>query len=477
MITGRESQTKTLNELLTINKSSFVAVTGRRRVGKTYLIDTFYKKNISFRLTGIQNANKKEQLINFTNTLNKYSNLQLISPIKNWQEAFLYLKQYLETLNKRTKKVLFIDELPWITTYKSNFLQFLAHFWNDYLSKEKHFILVVCGSSTSWLTKKVINDKGGLHNRLTTTLNLKPFTLKETKNFFKSRKISLNHTEISKIYMAFGGIPYYLEQVKKGESATVAIERLCFSNDGMLKNEYDNLYKALFKNADNYEAIVEVLAKSKQGLTTKELILKSKVTSGGTFNRTLNDLLLTGFITELTPFERKKRGSLYRLNDEYSIFYHRFIKQNKRYTKGIWSQISTSQNYKIWTGYAFENLCFKHLESIKKTLGISGVYSQNYSLQVIANKEKNQQGFQIDLIIDRKDNVINLCEIKFYNAKFKIDKKYAETLRERKQHFIDYTKTKKQVFTTFITNYGVEKSNYGLEIMDVEILLGDLFNS
>lgn len=474
-MTGRETQIETLNELLSIDKSSFVAVTGRRRIGKTYLIDTFYKKQIAFRLTGIQNEAKKEQLINFTTTLNNYSNLQLVSPITNWQEAFAYLKQYLGTLDKRNKKVIFLDELPWITTYKSNFLQYLAHFWNDYLSKEKHFILVVCGSSTSWLTKKIINDKGGLHNRLTAIIRLQPFTLNETKSFFKSKKINLNTIEITKIYMALGGVPYYLEQVKKGESATITIERLCFSNNGILKNEYDNLYKALFSNAENHEAIVAILAKSKQGLSAKELILKSKLTAGGTFNRTLNDLLLTDFVTQHTPYKRKKKGTLYRLNDEYSIFYHRFIKPNQRYVKGIWSQLATSQSYKIWTGYAFETLCFKHIDKLKKALGISGIFTQIYSLQVVANKEKNQKGFQIDLIIDRNDNIVNLCEIKFYTAKFNIDKKYAETLRERKQNFINFTKTKKQVFTTFVTNYGIEKSNYGLEIVDSEVFLDDLF--
>ena len=475
MITGRKSQQKILEELLTIEKSSFVAVTGRRRIGKTYLIDTFYKKQITFRLTGIQNANKKEQLINFTETLNQYSKHQLIKPITSWQEAFIYLKNFLQTLDSKKKKVIFIDELPWISTFKSNFIQFLAHFWNDYLSKEKNFILIVCGSSTSWLTKKIINDKGGLHNRLTTVINLKPFTLKETKDFFKTRKLNLNNTEIAKIYMSFGGVPYYLEQINKGESATMAIERLCFAENGLLKNEYNNLYKALFKNAENYETIIEHLAKSKQGLTAKELIGKTKL-STATFSRTLNDLLLTNFISEHIPYERKKRGSLYRLNDEYSLFFHRFIKQNKQYSKGIWTQIANNQNYKIWTGYAFENLCFKHLPNIKKTLGISGIYTRNYSFQVKTDATTNQKGFQIDLIIDRNDNTINLCEIKFYNAKFKIDKNYAETLRERKQNFIELTKTKKQVFTTFITNYGVKKNSYGLEIVDSEIILDDLFN-
>ena len=470
---GRVEERKSLDKILKKNSSSFLAVTGRRRIGKTYLIDSYFKKNMCFRMTGIQNASNEEQLTNFATKLAEHTQVPILYSPKNWQEAFFQLKTYLQSLDKRSKKVIFIDELPWIATSKSGFLQLLAHLWNDYLSKEKHFVLVVCGSATSWLTKNIINDTGGLHNRLTDLINLKPFTLFETKDFLASLSIKLSNQEIAKIYMAFGGVPYYLEQIRKGESSSVAIERICFSNGGVLKNEYDNLYKALFKNAGNHESIVKVLAKKPLGLTRKEILAQSKIAAGGMYNRTMDDLLLSGFVAEFIPFGRKKRGVMYRLNDEFSIFYHRFIKPNRKYTLGMWNQISTSQTYKIWTGHAFEDLCLKHIDQIKRTIGIAAIYTETSSLRV--NGTSDKKGFQIDLIIDRKDAVINLCEMKFYDGSFQVDKKYALELQNRRQRFIKHTKTKKQVFNTLITNYELVDNEYANDVVDVSVVLDDLF--
>ncbi len=469
---GREEQIRKMKALLSSGKSEFLAVTGRRRVGKTYLVENVYKNKICFSITGIQNGSMDEQLLNFSIKLSEYSKIPILTPAKNWQEAFFQLKTYLSTLDKRSKKVIFFDELPWMYTPKSKFIQMLAHFWNDYLSKEKHFVLVICGSATSWLTKKIVKDKGGLHNRISELIKLRPFTLYETKAFLKSIKVKLTDQEISKIYMAMGGIPYYLEKIRKGESAAVAIERLCFSDSGNLKYEYDNLYKALFKNAEVHESIIETLAKARYGLSRNEIISAGKLKPGGSFNRAMEDLIQSGFIAENSQFGRTKWGSLYILNDEYSIFYHRFIKPNKKYTKGMWLQLSNSQTYKIWSGYAFELLCFKHIEQIKKALGISAVYTKEYTLRVPGNKE--EKGLQIDLIIDRKDETINLCKIKYHSAPFKIDKQYAMRIIERKQRFIEHTKTSKQVFNTFITNYGIVENKYSLEIVDSQLTLKDL---
>lgn len=468
----REAEIRIMNDLLKSKKSEFLAVTGRRRVGKTYLIENVFKEKICFSVTGIQNGNMKEQLKNFKTKISEYSNIPMVLDPRNWQEAFLQLKSYLKSLDKKSKTVIFIDELPWIYTKRSNFIQMLAHFWNDYLSKEKHFILIICGSATSWITKKIINDKGGLHNRLTEIIRLMPFKLYEAKDFLKSKSINLNNQELTKIYMAMGGIPFYLEKIRKGESASVAIERICFSEGGALKNEYDNLYKAIFRNSNNHEAIVEVLAKSKNGLTRQEIIKRGKINTGGAYHETMNDLLISGFISEYFPFGGKKHGIFYKLNDEYTVFYHKFIKANKRYTPGIWNQIAASQAYKIWMGYAFESICLKHIAQIKDALGISGVYTEISSIRV--EGVKKEPGFQIDLIIDRKDATINLCEIKYYAGSFKIDKSYARKLIDRKQLFIEHTKTKKQVFNTLITNYGVFENKYSLQIVENEVVLDDL---
>jgi uncharacterized protein len=468
---GRIEQIKTLNELLKSLQSEFVAVTGRRRVGKTFLIDTAYEKEICFRMSGIQDGSMSKQLANFMTKLAEVSKKKYPS-VANWQDAFQYLKLYCKSINRKSKCVIFLDELPWMNTPKSGFLQLLAHFWNDYLSKEKRFVLVVCGSASSWITKKIINDKGGLHNRLTEIIRLQPFTLKETKLYFDAKNIKYSEQNIALIYMMLGGIPYYLNLIKKGESLHTAIERLCFQTNGVLRNEYDNLFKALFYNASNHEAIVSVLATSKMGLTREQIIKKSKVSAGGPYNRIMEDLILSGFITEDNLYGRKKRGSIYKLTDEYTIFYHRFIKANVKYSKDMWAGIANSQAYKIWCGHAFEALCTKHLDVIKNSLGIANVYTQIHSFNSVGDKSSN--GFQIDVVIDRKDDTINLCEMKFYAAAFTITKSYAEELRYRKQQFIEQTNTKKIVQLTFITNHGIKENAYSNELVDQQITLSDI---
>ncbi len=473
MITGRNAQLKIMQEDIANKRSSFVALTGRRRVGKTFLIREVYQKNMCFMLTGIQNADVQTQINNFVQKIAEYdTNSKVFGTIDTWQKVFFLFKNYLKSLPKNKKQVIFIDELPWIATARSGFIQQLAHLWNDYLSLEKHFILVVCGSATSWITQKIINDKGGFHNRVTLSLHLKPFTLAETKLFLESKKIDFTSTGIATIYMAFGGLPYYLEQIKRGESPTTAIERLCFSETGILKNEYNNLYKALFNNWENHEAIVAALALSHNGLSRETLIKKSKIEAGGPFTRTINDLVLTGFVTETIPFGKLNRGKVYRLVDEFSVFYHRFIKGNEKKDQSIWQTISNSQAYKIWKGFAFETLCMKHIVEIKTVLGIKNVYTEVSSFTKIGTA--TQSGFQVDLVIDRKDATINICECKFYESNFEITKKYAQEIKMRKTAFKEITKTKKMIVNTFISNENIIQNGHSLEVVDAYLNVSEL---
>ncbi|MEM8526569.1 MAG: ATP-binding protein, partial [Bacteroidota bacterium] len=463
---------KKIKLLLESDRSEFLAITGRRRVGKTFLIDTLLQEHYCFSITGIQNGNTAAQLVNFGVKLAEYrGDFESIIP-SNWQMAFLQLKQYLKTLDSPRKQVIFIDELPWVHTARSNFIQLLAHFWNDYLSKEKHFLLVICGSAASWITKKILNDQGGLHNRITEIIHLHPFSLAETNEFLKSKGLHLSTQEVARIYMTLGGIPFYLENLRRGESFATAIERICFAPNGILKNEYNNLYKALFNNAELHQAIVAALAKHQYGLSHTAILKELGMKFTGSYQRAVEELIISDFITEDASFTRKKRGLSYRLTDEYSVFYHRFIQNVHQYTPGIWQQLANSQSYKIWAGYAFESLCHKHIKGIKNALGISAVYTETSGLSVPSVDQK--EGFQIDLIIDRKDDTINLCEIKFHASTFTIDKVYYQQLLRKKQAFIDHTKTKKQVFLTFITNHGIAQNSYANEIVDTEVLLEDL---
>lgn len=470
---GREQQTATMQETLTAHRSAFVALTGRRRVGKTYLIEQVYEQHFCLTVTGIQHADTQSQINNFMYKLKKVSKIKMIGQPSNWQQVFGLLRSYLNTLSKRKKQVIFLDELPWMNTAKTGFLQMLAHLWNDYLSKEKHFILVVCGSASSWITEKIVNDKGGLHNRLTDLIHLQPFSLVETKAFFQSKNINLSTNAIIELYIVFGGIPYYLEKVKRGESSVKSVERLCFDEGAAFKNEYENLYKALFDNAAPHEAIVAALAKARNGLSRDQIIKESKIAAGGPFTRAIKELLLSGFVVEELPFGKSKRGSIYRLVDEFSIFYHRFMLRYKKPIEDYWQQQTPTQLYKAWTGYAFENICMKHLTLIKKALGIRSVYTSTASY--LQQGSKTEQGFQIDFIIDRNDKTINLCECKFYDAPFRVDKKYAQDLLIRKSVFKKKTGTRKSVFTTLITNHAMLQNEHSLDCVDVSISINELF--
>jgi uncharacterized protein len=467
---GRQKEIEKIKNLLTSERSEFLAVTGRRRVGKTFLIDKSLQEHYCFSMTGIQNGSLTAQLVNFAAKLSEYDGTLNPKALDNWLMAFLHLKAYLKTLDKDKKQVIFIDELPWAATPKSGFIQILAHLWNDYLSKETHFILVICGSATSWITKKIINDVGGLHNRITENIHLYAFTLAETSAFLKNKGLQFSNQEVAKIYMTLGGIPFYLENLRKGESFAIAIERLCFSPTGILHNEYNNLFQALFTNAEVHQQITGVLAAHPYGMSHSAILqAMGKEQSTGSYQRAIEELIVSDFIVENTSFGKKRRDAIYRLTDEYSIFYHRFIKPNRKYTQGMWQQLAESQSYKIWSDYAFETLCHKHIDSIKPALGITAVYTELYSFRVIGSQ--NTEGVQIDLIIDRKDGCINLCEIKFYKGVFTITKEYYQQLIEKRQRFIEQTGTKKQVFLTFITNHGIAANEYAEEIVDAEIRL------
>jgi hypothetical protein len=469
---GRKTEIGTMKRLMNSGRSEFLAVTGRRRVGKTFLIDQVLKPKYCFSMTGIQKASQKKQLVNFGVKLREYSGDKTLGYQQSWQLAFLEFKAYLQTLNKGDKHVIFIDELPWVATPRSGFVQMLAHLWNDYLSKESHFLLVVCGSATSWIAKNVINDPGGLHNRLTEIIHLPPFNLSETHKLLDNNGIKLSDQEIAKVYMALGGIPHYLNNIKRGESSPVAIERICFSPTGLLRNEYENLYKALFKNAEFYQQIISVLAKHPNGMPNDQILKKLGIKGSGTYHRAIKDLIASDFIMETHPYGRKKRGTFYRLIDEFSVFYHRFIAPNRNYSSGIWQQLAASQPYKVWTGYAFESICMRHIDQIKRALGIGSVSTDISSIYVPASDQMN--GFQIDLLIDRRDDCINLCEIKFHSGPFTITKEMYHRLIQKRQRFIEYAGIRKQVIYTFITNHGVVQNEYALEIVDAEITLGDI---
>ena len=475
LLIGRKEEQEILRKALTSSKPEMVAVLGRRRVGKTFLIQSVFENRIDFEITGTQNASKEEQLINFTYEINKIAQNALpIQPPNNWMEAFILLIKLLENRSSDKKQVVFFDEVPWLATAKSGFLRALGFFWNSWAVKQ-NIVVVICGSATSWMIQKVVNHTGGLHNRITRRIYLAPFTLRETEEYLKNLQVYFDRYQIAQIYMAMGGIPHYLNAVESGKSATQNIEQICFSNNGLLKNEFIRLYPSLFSNAENHIAIVKTLAKSHQGLTRLRLAEKSHIANGGGLTKVLEELEHSGFISSYHPFNKKKKERLFRLTDEYSLFYLQFIEDKTHEGTDIWQQLSQTQIFKTWSGYAFENICLKHIPQIKKALSIAGIYSQSSSFY--KKGTSTQKGTQIDLLIDRNDHIINLIEVKFYNESFTLTKNYAEDLRQKMSVFRSVTSTKKQLSWVLLTTFGLIHNQHSLGLIQNVLTLDDLFEN
>ena len=466
---GRQHERAIMDRLLSKNSAELLAILGRRRVGKTYLVRHHYKDNLAFEFTGTQHADADNQLEKFRVKLSELVKRE-IPKLSSWSEAFSQLKLFLSKRRKKNKPVIFFDELPWIAGRKSNFLQEFAYWWNDWANKQ-NIIVVICGSAASWMIEKVVNQKGGLHNRITQLINLKPFTLAEVQIYYSSRNIRLDTYQIIQTYMAIGGIPHYLDKISQGESASRIINRLLLNKEGILRTEFDNLYHALFEKAERHISIIEALATKWEGLTRNEIAQMTGLSNGGGLTKIITELKAATFITEILPYGKKKKDAIYRLVDEYSLFYMHFIKGKRAGKREVLS--TQNQSYQIWQGYAFENICIKHIKAIKMALGIPAVNTETSSFRHKGTSD--YPGIQIDLLIDRADRTINLCEIKFYNDTYVITKEYANKLRQRRTSFTVLSKTKKNILTTMITTYGVANNQYKLGNIDSEVGMEDLF--
>jgi uncharacterized protein len=469
-ILGRRYEQDLFNKLFNKSNAEFVVVYGRRRVGKTYLIRNAFESKLTFQLTGIANANMQQQLANFHVSMLKQG-AGLLQPAVDWFAAFQQLGSFIEQ-RAEEKKVIFLDELPWLDTATSGFIPALEHFWNSWASNRTDVLLIVCGSAASWMINKLINAKGGLHNRVTARIKLEPFTLAECEDFFKNKQGVCDRYQLVQLYMAMGGIPFYLNQVDVSLSAAQNINRLCFSPTGLLQNEFKNLYASLFKKADKYIAIIEALAGKLKGITRDELLAAAKLTNGGSTTRMLKELEESSFIRSYKPFEKKERHTLYQLSDFYSLFYIRFIKNHNVQDEDFWLNSIDSPQQRVWSGYAFEQVCLSHLPAIKKGLGISGVLTKSASWIGGGTKARAQ----IDLLIDRRDQVINLCEMKFSINKFEITKRYADEIKNKITAFKEATGTRKAIYFTMITSFGLQKNNYSALLVQNELTMDALFD-
>lgn len=462
-IIGRIAEKAELQKILESGKAEFVAIYGRRRVGKTFLIKEYYEDNLVFSVAGLAKGNTRLQIKNFYKTIQRYDRSINDSP-KDWIDVFDLLIRYVESLGYG-RKVVLLDELPWMDTPKSGFIPALEHFWNGWASSRRDIVLVVCGSATSWMMDKLIDDHGGLHNRLTRRIFLKPFTLSECDGILNSKGICLSKYEVAVCYMVLGGIPYYLSLLDAEKSLSQNIDSLLFSEDGYLHNEFENLYSALFKNSDDYIKVVTALSAVRGGLSRMEIVEQTGIRSGGSLTKILKNLNSCGFIRKYQDIGDRKE-EVFQLVDFYTLFYFKFLSEKYTYEEGYWMSIQGTPKFYSWAGLSFEILALQHVRQIKQTLGISGVMTNEYSWR--------SPNAQIDLVIDRKDMTVNLCEMKFAEDDYRIDEEEDAKLRRRVSSFRESLgKESKSVRLTFVTTYGLAKSKYNSRVNDV-IVLDDL---
>ncbi len=471
---GRNAESEALRQAFESNKPELIAVLGRRRVGKTFLIRAVFEGKMDFEMVGLKDGPSGQQLRNFAYSLKDARRSPTLGQVPvDWLEAFRQLREHLEnTGSPAQKKVVFIDELPWIAARKSDFLTGFGYFWNSYASKS-NIVVVICGSATAWMVQKILNDRGGLHNRVTRRLHLQPFTLSETEAYFRERQITFERYQILLLYMALGGIPHSLDQVEGGKSAVQNNDDKSLHPKRDLRSEFANQYSSLFARPERYEAVEAALASTWKGLSRAEILDALKIKDGGGLTAILQELELSGFLSSYVPFGKKKKDMLYRLTDCYSLFYLKFIRGMPANEAGHWDTLSQTQTWKTWSGYAFENICLLHIEKIKHALGISGIHTRQYSF--LAKGDDENEGAQIDLLIDRSDNAVTLCEMKFYNDDVLLSKETAEKLRRRVGVFRRTSGTKKQVFLVLVTTFGLVKNQQSIGLIDKVVVLDDLF--
>ena len=462
---GRKKEIEELNRLYNSSKSQLVAVYGRRRVGKTYLIDETFKGRITFRHAGLSPAqtgqNKKglikAQLENFYHSL-LLQGMQKGKCPKSWLEAFFMLEKHLQEIDDGTKQVVFLDELPWMDTMRSGFLTAFESFWNNWACHRDNIMVIVCGSANSWILDKLIDSHGGLYNRVTYEIKLEPFTLSECKEYFSYNNIKLSDYDIAQSYMILGGIPYYIGYFEQGQSLPQNIDRMFFAKNAKLKGEFDRLFDSVFSSPDAVKKIVKVLNTNKTGLSRDEISRRTNISNGGTLTQYLKALQASDFIESYVPFGKKKRDEQYKLTDPFCIFWLKFLNGNgSSGNEHFWQENSNSQSVTSWRGFAFENLCFNHIDQIKKALNISGVTSKQSSW---FKKDDDGEGTQVDLIIDRNDNIVDMCEIKFYSDDFVVNKSYYRTIMNRQAALSEIIPKKKSVHNILISTYGLKYNEY-----------------
>ena len=467
---GRKPEIKALSKYENSGKPEFVAVYGRRRVGKTFLIRQYFADRLCFYASGEYGADISHQLGNFSEELRKRSGKKV--KLKDWSDAFWRLSDYIDTLPiDGTRKIIFLDELPWFDTQQSGFIRALDYFWNHSFSCRDDALLIVCCSATSWMVNNIINDRGGLHNRITHEIHLYPFTLHETEEYLQNGGFKWNRLTILQTYMILGGIPFYLDMLDKDETFPTNIDNLMFSRDAPLKNEFNRLYDSLFGRSGKYESVITALSKQASGLTRNEIAEQLGIKSGGNLTVVLSNLENCDFVRYYHVKRKKENSSngIYQLTDFFTLFYFHFIK-NRNLSANDWTDLMSSPKVSTWTGLAFERVCLDHIQKIKEALRIDTIRTLQYAWR---SKDPDNKA-QIDMVIERADNMTNICEIKYSKDDYTLTKNEETKLRKRMEAYKSETGTRNGLLLTLITTYGLTNNTHS-GIVDNVVTLDDLF--
>ena len=461
---GRVEEYNRLVEAYESKDSEFVAVYGRRRVGKTFLVRETFGHGFTFQHTGVKNGSGAVQLSRFRQSLVEQGH-PACPELKNWFEAFDNLKVVIKA-GKADRKVVFIDEVPWMGRSDPNFISAVENFWNGWASARKDVLLIVCGSATSWVLDKIVHNRDGLHNRVTYRIRLDPFTLRECEEYARSRGLEYARDQLAECYMILGGIPMYWRYLERGKSVAQNIDDMFFARSEKLENEFDELYASLFEHPEPYLAIVTAMAKKKCGMSRDEVSKASGVENGGALSRYLKVLEQCGFIRRFTEIGKKKKGAVFQLMDNFTLFYFLFMESNRTNDPHFWSAMADSRVRSTWAGLAFERLCLQHIDGIRNALGIRGVLANVHSWR--------NANAQIDLLIDRRDGIINICEMKYWAGPYLMTAEDAAALANRREEFKTATNTRKAVHLTMITSFGVKRNAYSDRVQSFATL-DDLF--
>ncbi|MBR1545762.1 MAG: ATP-binding protein [Prevotella sp.] len=474
-VIGRKQEIAELTRCYESDRAEFIAVYGRRRVGKTFLINEVLGDSMVFHHTGLSPYDRKRkvslkaQLQNFQFSLIRHG-LDGIEQPKSWMEAFFLLEQLLDRLDNGSRQVVFIDELPWMDTPRSGFLTALESFWNGWGCRH-NLCFVICGSATSWMLDNIINNKGGLYGRLTCEMKLSPFTLLETEQFFMNRNIDMSRYNIIQAYMILGGIPFYLDCFNPSLSLAQNIDTLFFNRKAKLGDEFDRLFNSIFDNAADCMKIIRCLGRRHAGYRREKIACETGISPNGDFTKLLKALIASDFVTRYIPWGNAGNEEYYKLSDCFCWFWLHFKEKLEISEQDYWSHHMKEPEITSWRGIAFEEVCLQHIQQIKMALQIAGVASQESSL--IVSGDNDTEGMQIDLLIDRADDVVNVCEMKFSKLNYVITKSYADKLMRHIDQ-LERTQPNKKYHLTFVTVNPIERNAYS-DIVKSSITSDELF--